>query len=100
MSFDTVLTGATLLTGDPDRPVIADGALGLRKIGSLSSARARTCRRTWTPAWSISPGRLISPGFVNVHTHAVLSLMRGIAHRHGLRAGLHARRPARPRHRS
>jgi hypothetical protein len=43
-------------------------------------------------------GRLVTPGYVNVHTHAVLSLMRGIALEMGICSRLHARRPAWPRH--
>ena len=80
MSFDTIIVGATLLTGDPERPVIADGALGvagnrLAFVGPradlpLDVAAARVLQ---------ADSRVVTPGFINVHTHAVLSLMRGVA---------------------
>jgi 5-methylthioadenosine/S-adenosylhomocysteine deaminase len=79
LSLDTILTGATLLSGDPDRPVIADGALGI-KGNRIAFVGARTDLPADANARVLDlPGRLITPGFVNVHTHAVLSLMRGIA---------------------
>jgi 5-methylthioadenosine/S-adenosylhomocysteine deaminase len=80
MHFDLAVSGATILTGDPVHPVIPDGVLGISGnriafVGKnselpqeLSAAKVLDAR-----------GRVVTPGFVNVHTHAVLSLMRGIA---------------------
>jgi len=80
MDFDVALIGATLLTGDPHRPALADGVLGIRgdRIAAIGS------RETFPPRIEAGTlldlhGRVVTPGFVNVHTHAVLSLMRGIA---------------------
>jgi 5-methylthioadenosine/S-adenosylhomocysteine deaminase len=80
MSFDTIIAGATLLTGDPAAPVVADGAIGItgNRIGFVG-------RRADLPADMPAArvlqmdGRVVIPGFINVHTHAVLSLMRGVA---------------------
>jgi 5-methylthioadenosine/S-adenosylhomocysteine deaminase len=77
---DLLLEGATLLTGDPARPVVRDGTLAVAgnrialvgRRGELPDG-ARAARRLELP------GRVVTPGFINVHTHAVLSLMRGIA---------------------
>jgi 5-methylthioadenosine/S-adenosylhomocysteine deaminase len=80
MAFDLVLTGGTVLTADPARPVITDAVVGIagNRITALGT------RAEFPPALDAArvlalPGRMITPGFVNIHTHAVLSLMRGIA---------------------
>ena len=80
MRFDTAIVGATLLTGDPARPAIKQGVLGLTK-NRIAFAGARHELPADIPADRVidAEGRLITPGFINVHTHAVLSLMRGIA---------------------
>src|SRR5690348_4954762 len=79
MGFDTIIAGATLLTGDPAAPVIADGAIGIAGdsigfVGKRSDLPALAAARVVQ-----AEGRVVTPGFVNVHTHAVLSLMRGVA---------------------
>ena len=79
MGLDIALRNGTLLTSDAARPIIRDAFLGVKgnRIVALGSG----------PAFSDVPatidldvrGAVVTPGFVNVHTHAVLSLMRGIA---------------------
>ncbi len=80
MRFDTAIVGATLLTGDPAAPVVKDGVLGLAG-NRIAFAGARGQLPPEIPAARLieAQGRLVTPGFVNVHTHAVLSLMRGVA---------------------
>ena len=80
MRFDTAIVGATLLTGDAARPVIGQGVLGLSG-NRIAFAGPRAELPAELPAARVidADGRLVTPGFVNVHTHAVLSLMRGIA---------------------
>ena len=80
MRFDVAVAGATLLTGDPARATIADGILGITG-NRIAFVGRRDEFPEDIPAARVvdATGRLVTPGFVNVHTHAVLSLMRGIA---------------------
>jgi len=80
MTFDVVLRGATVLTGDAKRPVIEDGLIAIsgQRIAALG-ARADFPQDIAAASVLDLPGRVLTPGFVNIHTHAVLSLMRGIA---------------------
>ena len=80
VALDLLLRGATALTADPARPVIEDVVLGVAgdRIAVLAAADevspALTARREMA-----LPGRLLTPGFVNVHTHALLCLLRGVS---------------------
>ncbi len=78
--FDTAIVGATLLTGDPARPAVRQGVLGIGE-NRIAFVGARAELPAEIPAVRVieAEGRVITPGFINVHTHAVLSLMRGIA---------------------
>lgn len=80
MDFDTVIVGATLLTGDADRPLVEDGALAIKGSRIAFVGAQAELPGGFAAARTLDlEGRLVTPGFVNVHTHAVLSLMRGIA---------------------
>jgi len=76
--LDLLLTGATVITGEPETGILEDAAIGVRdgRIVHLAPAAeglptaARTLHR---------PGRLVTPGFVNAHLHAVLVMVRGVA---------------------
>jgi 5-methylthioadenosine/S-adenosylhomocysteine deaminase len=81
--FDLLLLGATVLTMDPEQPLLRDAAIGIlgNRLAFVGAARdlpvetrtrsARNTRRL--------DGRIIVPGYVNVHTHAILSMVRGVA---------------------
>lgn len=77
-SFDTLLTGATLLTAAPDRPEIRDGSIGISggRIAWLGEGRpaGATAARTIDLA-----DHVVTPGFVNVHAHSILTMVRGVA---------------------
>lgn len=79
-AFDLLLTGATVATVDAADTVIDDAAIGVAGgriawVGPASALPAGV-RATRTVAL---PGRLVVPGLVNVHTHAILSMVRGVA---------------------
>jgi 5-methylthioadenosine/S-adenosylhomocysteine deaminase len=76
--LDLLIRHATALTSDPAMPMIADAAIGilgdrLVLVGPSSAASGMDARRVID-----ARGHLATPGFVNVHTHAVLSLARGM----------------------
>ncbi|SMH48335.1 amidohydrolase family protein [Azospirillum agricola] len=77
-TLDLLLTGAIALTGEAANSLIDDAAIGIRdgRIVHLAPAsepcpEARRTRHL--------PGRLVTPGFVNAHLHAVLVMVRGVA---------------------
>lgn len=79
-SIDLLITGATVATVDALDTVIDDAAIALADgriawVGPLASLPP-SLRAARTVAL---PGRLITPGFVNVHTHAILTMVRGVA---------------------
>ncbi len=77
---DLVLTDATAITGDPAQPVIADAVIAIagQHLEAIGPRAALGDAFGNAPRLAL-PGRVIVPGFVNIHTHAVLCLMRGLA---------------------
>jgi 5-methylthioadenosine/S-adenosylhomocysteine deaminase len=78
--FDLLLTDLTIVTVDADMRVIEHAAIGVTAgritwIGTLQElpADAVATRRLSLP------GLVLTPGFVNVHTHAILTMVRGVA---------------------
>lgn len=76
--FDLMITGATALTADPARPCIDNACIGVRdgRIAWIDAAPPAGARAAHTLDGA---GRVATPGFVNVHTHGVLTLVRGVA---------------------
>ncbi len=79
-TMDVVIEGATVLTAEPDRPVIEDGVVGISG-NRLAVVAARSDLREIPRARQHidARGRVVTPGFVNVHTHAILTMVRGVA---------------------
>ncbi|MEH3086572.1 MAG: amidohydrolase family protein [Xylophilus ampelinus] len=77
-TFDLLILDATALTAEADRPEIRGAAIGIRdgRIAWLDREPPARCeaRRTLR-----LPDHFVTPGFVNVHTHAILSMVRGVA---------------------
>ncbi|MBU0492797.1 MAG: amidohydrolase [Chloroflexi bacterium] len=76
----TIYDGATIITVDPQRRIIRDGALAvqgnrLAAVGKSAEVRAQfpTARRV-----DIS-GKLVFPGLVDTHVHLAQALIRGCA---------------------
>ncbi len=77
---DLRLTGASVITADPARPYLERAVIGIRgdRIALLEDEVPTQPPVTAARAIDL-PGRVIVPGFVNVHTHAALTLVRGVA---------------------
>ena len=77
LHFDLLLTGLTVLTVDPRMTVLHDASIGVAggRIAWVGTQLPphRAARRLDLP------GRVACPGFVNVHTHAILTMVRGVA---------------------
>lgn len=78
--YDLVIRDVDILTGDANDTVLKDAFVAVEgcrivEIGCLSDIVGElSAKRTIS-----MPGRVMTPGFVNVHTHAILSMVRGVA---------------------
>lgn len=79
--FDTLISGATLLTMDPQRRIIEDGVLGIRgqKIAWVGT-RPELPKNVETRESLEMPGKVLMPGLINTHGHIAMTLFRGFVH--------------------
>lgn len=77
--FDILIRGGTVVTAEADMPVIADGLIGIRNDRIELLQRMPSEGREPT-AKKVIDGRdhAILPGLVNVHTHAAMTIVRGM----------------------
>ena len=75
---DLLVTGR-VVTGDPARRVIADGAVAVTggRIAAVGP-RAEVLARHPAPRVIDRPGAIVLPGFVDAHTHVAQALVRGL----------------------
>ena len=76
--FELLIRGCTAITADPGCPVIEDAVIGIRRdrlalVDKNTQAEGLSADRVID-----GRGHVAIPGFVNVHTHAVLSFARGM----------------------
>src|ERR1700716_4092580 len=77
--FALFLTGGTILTGNAGQPEIRDGSIGVRDgkitwLGHGTPQSGHSTKRVLKLA-----GCVVTPGFVNIHTHSILTMVRGVA---------------------
>jgi 5-methylthioadenosine/S-adenosylhomocysteine deaminase len=76
---DLLVAGGTVLTVDARDTVLPDGAVAIRDGAIVAvGSRKRIERRFRTRRAIDAGGGLILPGFVNAHTHAPMTLLRGV----------------------
>lgn len=78
-TLDLLLRGATALTGDAIRPVIDDAVIGIRGDRLAIVAPAAEAGKLAATRVIDADEFVVTPGFVNVHTHAILCMVRGVA---------------------
>ena len=77
---ELILTGQYLLTMDRDQTLIPGGGLAIAGDTILAVGQGAELMARYPGAAVIAePHGLIMPGLVNVHTHAAMSLFRGLA---------------------
>ena len=77
---DWIWTARYVITMDPARRVIEDGAVAIRAGRILAvGTRAEIEKRYQSRERLDRPDALIAPGLVNAHAHAPMSLLRGVA---------------------
>ncbi len=76
---DLLVTHGRILTMDPANRAVADGAVAIRG-GRIAAVGTAAELSGWTAAEVIDArGGIVMPGLVNTHTHAAMTLFRGLA---------------------
>jgi len=83
VSFDLIVTNATVVTMDPGRHVIDNGVIAVSGetiafVGATSDFQAKTTKGVTSKQTIDAKGKLIMPGLINGHTHIPMVLMRGL----------------------
>ncbi len=77
---DLILSARYVVTMDGRHQVIENGAVAVRDSRIVAVGTKAAVDRDWQPKRRIDrPNGLITPGLVNTHTHAAMSLFRGLA---------------------
>src|SRR3954451_15932632 len=77
---DTVVSARYVVTMDAQRRVIENGAVAIRGERIVEVGTKADIDKKYQPKTRIDePKSLIAPGLINTHTHAPMSLFRGIA---------------------
>ena len=77
--LDLLITGATVVHTRPQLEVIENAVIGIAGARIAFVARAADAPRTAARRTIDLGGHLVLPGFVNVHTHTILTMVRGVA---------------------
>ena len=79
-SVDTLVTAAHVLTMDGSDRVFSPGAVAIKGGKIVAVGTPSELSSLYSPKQRISrPRSAVLPGLVNTHTHAAMSLFRGIA---------------------
>ena len=77
---DWIYTGRWVVTMDPQRRVIENGAVAISGDRIVAVGERAAIERAWEAKQRLDrPDSLLLPGLINTHTHAPMSLLRGIA---------------------
>ena len=77
---DWIWTGRYVVTMDPQRRVIEHGAIAIRGTRIVAAGtQAEIERRYQADRHLDRPDAILAPGLISTHTHAAMSLFRGIA---------------------
>ena len=77
--LDLLITGATVVHTRPQLEVIENAVIGIAGPRIAFVARAADAPRVDARRAIDLRGHLVLPGFVNVHTHTILTMVRGVA---------------------
>lgn len=77
--LDLLIAGGTIITGDREERIIENAVIGIKDakivyMGTLDIPQALQAKKT-----ILGVGCVITPGLINVHTHTMLSMLRGQA---------------------
>ncbi len=88
---DLLITGGTVITMDTQRRVLDDGAVAVRSDSIVAAGPRAELESKFSATKVINAhGAIVMPGLINSHTHAAMSLFRGIAEDLSLDDWLHA----------
>jgi len=77
---DWIWSAGFVLTMDPSRRILEDGAVVVRGERIVAVGRRADLERSYRAARRIHVSEaVIAPGLINAHTHAAMSLLRGLA---------------------
>ena len=77
---DTLILAGWCVPVEPDDLVLSDHAVVVNDGKIVELLPAQEARRRYKPGVLVQrPDHILVPGFVNAHTHAAMSLLRGIA---------------------
>jgi len=78
--IDLIVSNGTIVTMDPIRRVIDNGAVAVRGDQIIDLGPAGEINKRYEAARIISAkGKIVLPGLINTHNHAPMTLFRGIA---------------------
>jgi 5-methylthioadenosine/S-adenosylhomocysteine deaminase len=79
-SADWIWTGRYVVTMDPQRRVIENGAIAIRGELILAAGPQGEIEQRYQARQRLDrPDAILAPGLIDTHTHAAMSLFRGIA---------------------
>jgi len=77
---DIIWSARYVVTEDPQRRVIEDGAVAIRGDSIVEVGTAAELFGKYSARNQINqPNAILAPGLINTHTHAAMSLFRGVA---------------------
>jgi 5-methylthioadenosine/S-adenosylhomocysteine deaminase len=75
-----VITGGTVVTADAAHRIIPNGAVAIEGTDIVAVDTADAIRRQFSGRETVdAAGQVVMPGLINTHTHAPMTLFRGLA---------------------
>jgi 5-methylthioadenosine/S-adenosylhomocysteine deaminase len=79
-SCDTLITASWCVPVEPADTIMADCAVAITEGRIVDVLPSRDARAIYQPGVTVDrPGHVLIPGLVNAHTHAAMTLFRGLA---------------------